>query len=234
MLTRSISVLFAISLVAVACSQSTPGGVPAGPGGDRIILTGDQKADWEQIVALENQAKALVKADGCSTTDECRTAPVGSEDAMFKQIVVGTDGSSGANIAVDAAIELARLTGATLHVVSARKTVSPYALAGAPEAGMAALNVDESNAAVLAEGQRLCDQVVERAAKAGVHGEAHCVDGDAADALTRVAEDSKADLLVVGNRGMSGARRFVLGSVPNKLSHNSPSSLLIVDTSTAR
>jgi hypothetical protein len=78
MLTRGVFALFAISLLTIACSQSTPGGVPAGPGGDRIILTGDQKADWEQIVALENQAKALLKADGCSSTGECRTAPVGS------------------------------------------------------------------------------------------------------------------------------------------------------------
>jgi len=78
MLTRSISVLLGISMVVLACSQSTPGEVPAGPGGDRIILTGDQKADWEQIVALENQAKALLKADGCTSAGECRTAPVGS------------------------------------------------------------------------------------------------------------------------------------------------------------
>lgn len=169
-----------------------------------------------------------------ATQGACAAAPVGSEDAMFKQIVVGTDGSAGANIAVDAAIELARLSGATLHVVSARKIVSPYALAGAPEAGMAAVNVDESNAAILAEGQRLCDQVVERADGVGVRGEAHCVSGDAADALMKVAVDTGADLLVVGNRGMSGARRFVLGSVPNKVSHHCPTNLMIVDTSEAR
>lgn len=78
MLTRSVSALFAISLLAIGCSQSTPGGVPAGPGSDRIILTGDQKADWEQIVALENEAKALLKTDGCSSTGECRSAAVGS------------------------------------------------------------------------------------------------------------------------------------------------------------
>lgn len=77
MLTRSLSALFAISLV-VGCSPSTPGAVPAGPGGDRIVLTGDQKADWAQVVALENQAKALVRAEGCSSAGECRTAPVGS------------------------------------------------------------------------------------------------------------------------------------------------------------
>jgi hypothetical protein len=78
MLTRSLSVVFAISLVAVACSQSSPGGVPVGPEGDKIVFTGDQKADWGQVVALENQAKALAKADGCSSAAQCRTAPVGS------------------------------------------------------------------------------------------------------------------------------------------------------------
>lgn len=78
MLTRSLSALFAVSLVVAACSTSTPGAVPAGPEGDRIILTGDQKADWAQVVAIENQAKALVKAEGCSSTADCRTAPVGS------------------------------------------------------------------------------------------------------------------------------------------------------------
>ena len=58
----------------------------------------------------------------------------------------------------------------------------------------------------------------------------HCVAADAVDAILQVAEKSDADLIVVGNRGMSGVRRFVLGSVPNRLSHHCASSLLIVDT----
>jgi len=78
MLTRSLSAVFAISLVVAACSQGTNGTVPVGPGSGKIVITGDQKADWEQIVALENQAKALIKAEGCSSAGECRTAPVGS------------------------------------------------------------------------------------------------------------------------------------------------------------
>jgi hypothetical protein len=77
-LTRAVSVLFAISVVALACTQSAPGVTPAGPNGDKIVLTGDQKADWTQVVALEDQAKALVKPDGCTSAGECRTAPVGS------------------------------------------------------------------------------------------------------------------------------------------------------------
>jgi hypothetical protein len=78
MLTRGVSALFAISLAVTACSQSSPSPVPVGPDGDKVVFTGDQKADWAQIVALEDQAKAIVKAGGCSSAAQCRTAPVGS------------------------------------------------------------------------------------------------------------------------------------------------------------
>lgn len=153
---------------------------------------------------------------------------------MYKRIVVGTDGSASANIAVDAAIELARVTGATLHVVNAHRVTNPFQLASTPEVSVPIDAIVASNEAIQAEAGRVCDQVVERAGAAGVHAEAHCVAGDAAEALLKVAEDTECDLLVVGNRGMSGVRRFMLGSVPNKLSHHSPSSLLIVDTTSAR
>ena len=76
--TRSLFALFLISLSLVACSQGSSGVMPAGPNGDKIVFTGDQKADWAQIVALEDQAKELVKADGCNSAGDCRTAPVGS------------------------------------------------------------------------------------------------------------------------------------------------------------
>jgi nucleotide-binding universal stress UspA family protein len=152
---------------------------------------------------------------------------------MYKQIVVGTDGSGGATVAVDTAIELARLTGAGLHVVYAHKLATPLQMTAAAEAGFAAAVLAESDDAVHAEGQRVCDLVVERAGNAGVKAEGHCISADPADALGKVAEDVGADLIVVGNRGMTGARR-VLGSVPNKLSHHCPTSLLIADTSGAR
>ena len=153
---------------------------------------------------------------------------------MYEQIVVGTDGSTGAMVAVDAAIELARLSGATLHVVNAEKTVTAYQLAAATDVGVPVVEIAESNEAIHAQAQRLCEQAVDRADRAGVKAEAHCIPGDAAEALLTVARDTKCDLLVVGNRGMTGVRRFVLGSVPNKLSHHCPTSLLIVDTSEAR
>lgn len=77
MLTRSISIV-AVLLAAASCSPSSQSAVPVGPGDEKVVFTGDQKADWAQIVELENQAKALAKADGCSSAAQCRTAPVGS------------------------------------------------------------------------------------------------------------------------------------------------------------
>jgi nucleotide-binding universal stress UspA family protein len=55
--------------------------------------------------------------------------------------------------------------------------------------------------------------------------------GDPADALLTLCEDLDADLLVIGNRGMRGAKRFLLGSVSNRCAHHAPCSILIVHTS---
>jgi nucleotide-binding universal stress UspA family protein len=55
-------------------------------------------------------------------------------------------------------------------------------------------------------------------------------EGDPADAILDVAEERGSDLIVVGNKGMTGAKRFLLGSVPNKVSHHAPCSVLIIRT----
>lgn len=153
---------------------------------------------------------------------------------MYKRIVVGTDGSASANVAVDTAIELAKLSGAELHVVSAYKSSVGTQFAAGTELGIPVQDIVEANEMKQALAQQCCEDVTARAGNAGVTAEAHAVPGDAAEAILQVAERSACDLLVVGNRGMSGVRRFMLGNVPNKLSHHSPTSLLIVDTSAAR
>ena len=71
----------------------------------------------------------------------------------------------------------------------------------------------------------------ETARAAGVEPRTHAREGDPADAILDVAEELGADLIVVGNRGMTGAKRFLLGSVPNKISHHAPCSVMIVRTS---
>ena len=142
---------------------------------------------------------------------------------MYKAIVVGTDGSKRAAIAVSEALALAKSGGATLHVVHAmpRVKASDYL-----DPALVAPTRDEMRA----EGTRICAQVAADAEQEGVSAEIHSVDGDPADVLLKVSEEVAADLLVIGNQGMSGIKRFVLGSVPNKVSHRCPCSLLIVNT----
>jgi nucleotide-binding universal stress UspA family protein len=68
----------------------------------------------------------------------------------------------------------------------------------------------------------------DRFREAGFAIEKHAREGDPAQTIIDVANEEDADLIVVGARGMSGLRRFMLGSVAGKLSHHAPSSLLIV------
>ena len=66
--------------------------------------------------------------------------------------------------------------------------------------------------------------------KAKVDAITHPREGDPADAILDVAEENKADLVLVGNKGMTGAKRFLLGSVPNKISHHASCDVWIAKT----
>jgi nucleotide-binding universal stress UspA family protein len=147
----------------------------------------------------------------------------------FSSILVGTDGSDTAAHAVDHAIKLAADVGAKLVVVSAFEPKQPEPAVpdslDAPENVHWKLGPHEYVLAVL-------DRATQDAKQAGVDEVVTFErQGDAADAILDVAEEQGCDLIVVGNQGMRGAKRFLLGSVPNKISHAAPCSVLIVRTS---
>lgn len=145
---------------------------------------------------------------------------------MYKAVVVGTDGTARAQVAVAHAAGLARATGAAVHVVHAYRLPSA-AMVATPEMGAVAAGTD---ADARAAAQALADDVAETLRRDGVaEVRAHAVPGGAADSLCRVAEDVGADLVVVGNKGMTGARRL-LGSVPNAVAHHAACAVLIVPT----
>lgn len=145
---------------------------------------------------------------------------------MFNRIVVGTDGSETAAQAVRQAIELARLSGGTLSIVSAYSSSGRRAGAEQSEAPAdVQYEVGPREDVIL-----VLDAAAAEAKEAGVEVRTHPVEGDPADAILNVAEEVKADLIVVGNKGMTGARRYLLGSVPNNVSHHAPCSVIIVRT----
>ncbi|MBO0769396.1 MAG: universal stress protein [Solirubrobacterales bacterium] len=148
--------------------------------------------------------------------------------SAYRSILVGTDGSETARTAVDHAIELAQVTRASLMLVSAFEPVGGERVRSqALEAPADAQWLVGPREDVLA----LLDGVAKLAHDAGVVDvRSFARQGDAADAIIDVAEETGVDLIVVGNKGMTGARRFLLGSVPNKVSHHAPCSVLIVRT----
>ncbi len=131
-------------------------------------------------------------------------------------------------MALRAAVDLAQLSGSRLHIVSAYEPVS--------EQRMRDDSVDVPQDVQWTVGPRaevlaLLEDARATAAAAGLSNvETFARQGDAADAILDVAEEQHADLIVVGNKGMTGAKRFLLGSVPNKVSHHAPCSVLIVRT----
>jgi nucleotide-binding universal stress UspA family protein len=124
--------------------------------------------------------------------------------AVYKSILVGTDGSKTAAIAVDKAAEVAAATGATLTIFSAGR--SPHA------------------------DQVVADAVTYVKAAGVKKAIGKAVDAPPAAAIVAEAVNGGYDLLVLGNKGMQGVGRFVANSVPNKVSKASPCALLIVRT----
>jgi nucleotide-binding universal stress UspA family protein len=144
---------------------------------------------------------------------------------MFKSIVVGTDGSDYAAAAVAQAVELAKLLGAHVHLVCAYEPAPSVAIR---DGGAAAVDW------ALGPPREAVDATLTLAAEsfreAGVAVDLYARRGDAADAILDVAEERAADLIIVGNRGTTGTSRFLLGSVPNKISHHAPCAVLIIRT----
>ena len=141
-------------------------------------------------------------------------------------IVVGTDGSATATRAVERAGAIANALGAPLHVVMCCESHT-NAAAMAATAGMA-LTYDGGEQD-RADAERVVSRARQVLAEAGIEASAHVCTGNPAEALLAIAEGEHAQMIVVGNRGMTGARR-VLGSVPNSVSHRARCAVLIVPT----
>lgn len=142
---------------------------------------------------------------------------------MFRTIVVGTDGSPRADKAVQQAVDIARTQGSRLHLVAVISKHERHWEDLQSTARVDSVDMREVAEQVLAREAATAEQ-------AGVEVDWSAREGDPAEAILEAAEDVDADLIVLGNKGMTGAMRFVLGSVPNKVSHHAHCSVLVVRT----
>jgi len=162
---------------------------------------------------------------------------------LYSSLLVGVDGSATSMQALDAAARLAATIGIVPVVACAYEPLS--------ESELDAVRADESDAiaqwqasrtvadtpeefrwriAAASEANDVLERAVDHAANFGVRADARAVKGAPAEVLLEIAEAEEIDLLVVGSVGMTGAKRFMLGNVPHRLSHHAPTDLLIVKT----
>ncbi len=134
--------------------------------------------------------------------DTTRSDRTKRADLGYKKLLAGTDGSPTASEAARKTFELAMLLRSSVTLV----------YVGDPVVG--AITLEDT-----AKGR-----------PEGVKVEPMVGQGEPADVLCQVAETADIDLIVVGNKGMSGARRFLLGSVPNQVAHYAPTDVLIAKT----
>jgi nucleotide-binding universal stress UspA family protein len=172
-----------------------------------------------------------------------KTDHVPNSVADYSKVLVGTDGSPTAMRAVDEASRLVKALDAHEVIVCAHEPLSEQErqqLAADPNDPVAQWTAggpvketpDEFRWRILgaAQAEDVLERAAERALAAGVEAEVRAPEGHPAEVLTSLARDEGFDLIVVGSVGMTGARRFMLGNVPHRVSHSAPTDVLILRT----
>jgi ubiquinone biosynthesis protein len=131
------------------------------------------------------------------------------------RIVVATDRSDTAERAVEWAADLARRFGSELVLV---QVLAPDGQAPGSDTADRAIEATEelSRRALALTGANARGRVV--------------IDPEPADAVVAVAVDERADVIVVGNFGMSGRKKFLLSNIPNRITHIAPCTVITVNT----
>lgn len=139
------------------------------------------------------------------------------------RIIIATDGSPGANRAVDAAAKLAKITGSDLLILTVGGNIS-----GAKLRQLASAEGDLSETLETAA-NKILDRARKRALRSGVSAaKLRSEWGDPAEAIIDTVRRENADLLVVGRRGRSRLSGLLLGSVSQKLTSLAPCNVMVV------
>lgn len=165
------------------------------------------------------------------------------DSSDYSSVLVGTDGSPTAMRAVDMASQLAKRLGARTTIVCVYQPPSEQdldAYKSDPDDPVAQWNVGKDvrnvpsefkwRIAGTAQAEDILERAAERADKAGIDAEVRAIEGNPAEELIALAGAGNYDMIAVGSVGMSGAKRFMLGNVPHRISHHAPTDVLILRT----
>ena len=151
-------------------------------------------------------------------------------ELVFERILIATDGSKNGEKAAKVGIELAKLSGGKVLIVYVADIGKYMPSAGiiSPFGGVSPDAIDNVVASIREAGEKATLQVDELARASGVTSERLIVEGNPASEILRIAEDEKIDVIVMGSIGKTGLEKFLMGSVAEKVVHNSKLPVLIV------
>ena len=149
---------------------------------------------------------------------------------MFERILIATDGSRNSEKAAIAGIQLAKLSGGKVIIVfvaDVGKYTSSAGLIPSFE-GVSPDTIDQVVASIREAGEKATLQANELARASGVTGERVVAEGNPPSEILRIAEDSKADVILMGSIGKTGLEKVLMGSVAEKVVRNSKLPVFIV------
>lgn len=149
---------------------------------------------------------------------------------MYDTILIPTDGSETAEVAVEHAVDHAVKYDAELHALYVVDVdAASYALGTEQVDRIRQGNLDEMTE-VKAEADEATDHVAEMAAERDVPVEKHIRVGSPARAIRKFAAENGVDLIVIGSHGRAGLRRVILGSVTEKVLRQTHKPVLVIDS----
>jgi len=142
---------------------------------------------------------------------------------MYKEILVGYDGSQASQKALERAIEIAKLSGANLHIVG---VVRPFEFGAVDIYTIEEIEAYEKEE--ISKEEKYLKNATELAKQNGLEPKLKVLEGEPAEELMSYADENGCDLIVVGRRGVGGFKRLLLGSTASSLVKYANQSVLVV------
>ena len=138
---------------------------------------------------------------------------------MFKKILLAYDGSEGSKLAFEKAAELAKLGEAEIHILAVGRI---------PEYAETVSEVEEAKEQASNFYSKIIDEAIRNLSQRGLAAISHTEFGKPGDVILRIAEDLKADLVVLGTNLHSALRRRFLGATVDKVVDHAHCSVLVI------
>jgi len=142
---------------------------------------------------------------------------------FYRNIVIATDGSENTQKAISYGIEIAKLSGATVHALYVVDTSSFSSIPMSTEGGWEAMYE-----ILKTEGEKAVSDVKSQGEASGIEVKTVVLEGHPINEIVEFAEKNEADLIVMGTLGKTGLDRFLLGSVAEKVVRNSKVPVMVV------